>query len=64
MVIDFILGEGKIKQGIDRALSIEYMNRIFKIVPPDILIQMKKSRMSKKDRNDIEGLKRLLEEDT
>lgn len=61
LVLDFLFAEGKFMEGIHRAIKINYQNQEYCIAPPDIIMEMKKGRMSNKDKNDIEGLKKLLE---
>ncbi|HUT26319.1 MAG TPA: hypothetical protein VM492_18465, partial [Sumerlaeia bacterium] len=62
LVLDFVLAGEDFAEGIEKSLRLRHGGREYRIVPPDVLIALKKGRMSAKDRSDIEGLQRLLDE--
>jgi len=62
LVVDFLLADSEpLKEGIARARKIEYMGRVFSVASPETIILLKEGRMSSKDKNDIEGLRKLRE---
>lgn len=62
LVLDFILADGPLAEGLERRITLIHNGRAFEVAPPDVIIAMKKERMSTKDRGDIEGLQRILDE--
>jgi hypothetical protein len=47
--------------GIQRAVQLDLSGRQVSVAPPDVIILLKRGRMSPKDQSDIAGLQRLLE---
>lgn len=62
LVLDFILADGPLAEGLERRITLSHNGRAFDVAPPDVIIAMKRERMSTKDRGDIEGLQRILDE--
>ena len=61
--LDFILADENMIAGIDKSIEIESGGGAYSVAPPDVIIALKRARMSAKDRGDIEGLQKLLESD-
>jgi hypothetical protein len=61
LVLDFLLAGGSFRAGVERALVLTVRGRCVRVAPVEILIALKRSRMSDKDRSDIAGLEKLLE---
>lgn len=61
MVLDFLLADGGLQEGLEKAVSIALGDRAIRVAPAETIIELKKARLSAKDRNDIEGLQRYLE---
>ena len=62
LVLDCLLADGEYVQGIERAMTLEYRGQSYRVVPPDVLIALKRGRMSPKDISDIAQLEKLLME--
>ncbi len=61
LILDFLLADGGLAEGLSRRVILEHQGHRYAVAPPDVIIGMKRGRMSAKDRNDIEGLQRLLD---
>jgi len=61
LTLDFVLADdAALKTGVDRAVTLEHGGVSYRLAPPEVIIDLKKRRMSPKDRNDIAGLERLI----
>lgn len=63
LVLDFLLADGDLADGLARRVIVEYRGHCYAVAPPDIIIRLKRGRMSAKDRSDIEGLERILDQE-
>jgi len=61
LVLDFLLADGGLREGIEKRVQFHHKQRSFNVAPPNVIITLKEGRMSAKDRNDIEGLRKLIE---
>ena len=62
LVLDFLLADGAFADGITRRIMMPLRETEIAVAPPDVIIALKTPRMSDKDRSDIAGLKRMIEE--
>lgn len=63
LTADFILAEDQVlRDGLANRVGIRLPAGTLYLAPPETLIAMKQQRLSAKDRGDIEGLRRLLGE--
>ena len=53
--------DGELAEGITRSVTLRHRDHSFSVAPPDVLIRLKESRLSRVDKSDIEGLKMLIE---
>jgi hypothetical protein len=61
-VADFLLADTpELAEGVKQAPRIKHLDREYPVAKPGVVISMKQGRMSAKDRNDIEGLRKLIE---
>ncbi len=63
LVLDFLFAEGDFARSLDRSVKFTLAGKPLMVAPPDVIIKLKEGRMSDKDRLDIAGLKRKLEEE-
>ncbi len=63
LVLDFLLADGPFKDAFQKSYSFELADQVITLADPQTLIDLKKGRMSNKDRSDIEGLEKLLRGD-
>lgn len=61
LLLDFLLAEGDILEGLARKNAIPLRNQTIFVAPPEIIIKLKQGRLSDKDKSDIVGLTRILE---
>lgn len=57
LVLDFLLADGAFEEGLRRRAKLIYKGRPVYVARPDVIIDLKKLRMSRKDIVDIEGLR-------
>lgn len=61
IVLDFLLADGPLAEGIEQSVVLTYQGRNYRVAPPHIIVQLKQARLSSKDKIDIEGLQQLIE---
>ncbi len=59
--LDFILADDQFTEGVRKAETISFQGCKYSIASPEVIIALKEKRMSAKDRNDIEQLRKLME---
>lgn len=62
VMLDFLFADGDLIRGIDECARLEVEGEVHRVARPEILIQLKRGRMSDQDKIDIDGLTRLIEE--
>lgn len=63
LVLDFLFAESdRLIEGIDRGIRIGRGDYKYFVAPPDVIILLKQQRMSDIDKSDIEGLRKLIED--
>jgi len=62
VVLDFILADGNLGSGLDGSVRVTYRGEEYSVSTPEVLIALKRNRMSPKDRNDIEGLQKIIDQ--
>jgi hypothetical protein len=60
LVVDFLLADGALRDGVDRAVTLDLGKATVRVAPPETIIALKKNRLSAKDKDDIAGLEKLL----
>lgn len=61
LVCDFLLADAPYHTGITDRNRIARDGTELYLAPPEVLVKLKRARMSEKDRGDIEGLQRLID---
>jgi len=63
LMVDFLFADtDDFKAGIKQAIRVGRQNHSYNVAPPEVLIRLKEQRMSDIDKMDIDGLRRLLED--
>jgi hypothetical protein len=62
VVLDFVLADGDLASSLDGSVKITYRGQEYSVAAPKALIALKMNRMSPKDRNDIEGLQKIVDQ--
>ena len=64
LVLDFLFADDERHMAdVRQPQRLEFMGKTFSVAKPETIISLKESRMSPKDKMDIEGLKRVIEGD-
>ncbi len=64
LVLDFLLADGELKNAFSKSLTYQLQDNQIRLVDPRTLIELKRGRLSSKDKMDIEGLQKLLDGET
>lgn len=62
LVLDLVLADEALREALDRPMALELDGVTYAVAPPDVLIALKRRRLSPRDRDDIAALERLEEE--
>lgn len=61
MVMNFLLADGNLERGLEAPRTFVYRDINIKAARPEVIVELKRGRMSDKDRIDIAGLEKLIE---
>lgn len=62
IVLDFLLADGALARGVTDRVILKRGAQTYALAPPEVIIALKRGRMSAKDQSDIEGLENLIRE--
>lgn len=60
--LDFLFADGDLRRGLDERVAIEHAGQVYFVAPIEVIIDLKRRRLSSQDRVDIEGLEKRLGE--
>lgn len=60
-ILDLLLADTpELEEGINAAVEVNFADRKVRVARPRVIVHLKRGRMSAKDRDDIEGLERIM----